>query len=156
VLEVSAVDPEKVIVAGASQGGAMALAVAALSHSVRAAIIDVPFLCHIRRALKVTDSAPYSELSRYLAVQRRHTEVVFDTLGYFDGLNLAPRATAPALFSAGLMDDVTPPSTVFAAFHHYAGPKQIVTWPFNGHDAGQLDQVFRHFAFLRELDLAAP
>jgi cephalosporin-C deacetylase len=47
-------------------------------------------------------------------------------------VNHAKRATAPALFSVGLVDDITPGSTVFAAFNHYAGPKQIEVYPSTG------------------------
>lgn len=60
----------------------------------------------------------------------------FGTLGYFDGLAFARRATAPAWFSAGLRDDVCPPATTVAAHHAYAGPRQLRLWEFNGHDAG--------------------
>jgi cephalosporin-C deacetylase len=35
------------------------------------------------------------------------------------------------------MDQVTPPSTVFAAYNHYAGPKSIEVYPFNGHEGGE-------------------
>ena len=51
-----------------------------------------------------------------------------------------PRADAQALgiklslFSVGLMDDVCPPSTVFASYHHYAGPKDITVYAYNGHE----------------------
>jgi cephalosporin-C deacetylase-like acetyl esterase len=46
------------------------------------------------------------------------------------------RATAPALFSVGLVDQVCPPSTVYAAFNHYAGPAEIREYPFNDHEGG--------------------
>ena len=36
------------------------------------------------------------------------------------------------MFSVGLADLITPPSTVFAAFNHYAGEKQIEIYEFNG------------------------
>ena len=32
------------------------------------------------------------------------------------------------------MDQIRPPSTVFAAYNHYAGPKEIEVYPFNGHE----------------------
>jgi cephalosporin-C deacetylase len=51
-------------------------------------------------------------------------------------VNLATRARVPAWFSAGLMDDITPPSTVFAVHNAWVAERHIVTWPFNGHDAG--------------------
>jgi cephalosporin-C deacetylase len=50
---------------------------------------------------------------------------------------LARRATAPALFSVGLMDPICPPSTVYAAYNAYAGPKEIRVYPFNEHEGGQ-------------------
>jgi cephalosporin-C deacetylase len=67
---------------------------------------------------------------------RDQVEAVFRTLAYFDGMNFAVRAQASALFSVGLMDDICLPSTVFAAYNHYAGPKQIRVWPFNQHEGG--------------------
>jgi cephalosporin-C deacetylase len=35
------------------------------------------------------------------------------------------------------MDHTCPPSTVFAAYNHYAGPKAIEVYPFNDHEAGE-------------------
>ena len=148
------VDPDGLIVTGQSQGGGLALAVAGLSGHVRAAMIDVPFLCHWRRATEVTDAYPYREIRHYLSVKRDETDAVFATLSNFDGVNFAARASAPALFSVGLMDDVCPPSTVFAAYNHYAGPRSIEVWPYNGHEAGQLIGQVRRYAFLADLGIA--
>jgi len=148
------VDRGRIVVTGQSQGGGLALAVAGLSDRVRAAAIDVPFMCHWRRALDITDADPYHEVTRYLATRRDLVDRVFTTLGYHDGMHFAARATAPALFSVGLMDATCPPSTVFAAFNHYAGPHEMRVWPFNGHDAGQLHQQAERFAFLERLGIA--
>jgi cephalosporin-C deacetylase len=133
----AAVDPARIIVSGGSQGGAIAQAVAGLRPDVRAALIDVPFMTHIRRATEITDEAPYRELAEYCATNRDKIEQAFATLEYFDGLNFASRATAPALYSVALMDAVCPPSTVFAAHNHYAGPAEIRVWPYNGHEGGE-------------------
>jgi cephalosporin-C deacetylase len=148
------VDRARIVVTGQSQGGGLALAVSGLSARVRAAAIDVPFLCHWRRALDVTDADPYHEVVRYLATRRDRAERVLADLAYFDGLQFAVRATAPALFSVGLRDEICPPSTVFAAYNHYAGPKDITVWPFNGHDAGASHQQAERFAFLVRLGIA--
>ena len=48
------------------------------------------------------------ELGGYLSIHRELEAAVFRTLSYVDGLNFAARATAPALFSVGLMDDGLP------------------------------------------------
>jgi cephalosporin-C deacetylase len=148
------VDPDRLAVTGQSQGGGLALAVAGVAPQVRAAAIDVPFLCHWRRAVDVTNEDPYQELTRYLSVRRGQADAAFATLSYCDGLNFAARATAPALFSVGLMDEICPPSTVFAAYNHYAGPKEIRVWPYNGHEAGELVQQMERYAFLERVGLA--
>ena len=130
------VDPSRIAAYGRSQGGGIALAVAGLSPDLPILLADVPFLCHFRRATSLVDTHPYAEVSSYLKIHRDQVEQVFRTLSYFDGMNFAPRARARALFSAGLMDDICPPSTVFAAYNHYAGPKDIRTYEFNVHEGG--------------------
>ena len=82
-------------------------------------------------------TGPYLELVNYLKVHRTKVTTVFDTLSYVDGVNFAARARCPALFSVALMDTTCPPSTVYAAYHHYAGPRQLEVYPFNGHEGGE-------------------
>lgn len=135
VRALSMVDPQRVGVVGASQGGGIALAIAGLTD-VAGLHVQAPFLCDIRRATMITGTGPYLEISEYLAARRTSVRRVFDTLAYFDGVGFARRATAPAWFSAGLMDDLCPPSTAFGAYHAYAGPKHIQVWDYNGHEAG--------------------
>jgi cephalosporin-C deacetylase len=39
------------------------------------------------------------------------------------------------------MDGTCPPSTVFAAYNHYAGPKDITVYPFSDHEGGAVHQT---------------
>jgi cephalosporin-C deacetylase len=142
------VDPGRVAVTGGSQGGGISLAVASLVDDLAGVAPDVPFLSHFERAIGLVDTNPYMELVRYLAVHRDHTEAAMRTLSYIDVARLAPRATAPALFSVALMDDICPPSTVFAAFNAYGGPKEIREYAYNRHEGGQ---AFHEVAKLRWL-----
>ncbi len=132
-----AVDPSRVAALGASQGGAITLAVAGLVPDLAAVAPDVPFLCCFPRALTFSDQDPYGEVVRYLKAHRDDTEAALRTLSYFDGAVLGRLAKAPALFSVGLMDMICPPSTVYAAYNYYAGPKEIREYPFNEHEGGQ-------------------
>lgn len=146
-----AVDPGRIAATGGSQGGGITLAVGGLEPAVSAVMPDVPFLCHYRRATEVTDAAPYLEISRYCQIHRDKVDRVFDTLAYFDGVNFAARSQAQALFSVGLMDEICPPSTVFAAYNHFAGPKDIRIWRYNHHEGGDNYQTVEKVKFLRGL-----
>lgn len=141
------VDAARIAVAGRSQGGGIALAAGALAD-VAAVVADVPFLCHFARAIRLTDEEPFSEIATYLRIYRSEVDAVLRTLSYFDGINFAARGTAPALFAVALMDRVCPPSTVFAAYNHYGGPREINVWPFNGHESGEEDQLHAAQRFL--------
>ena len=144
-----AVDPTTVVLTGASQGGGIVLAAAALSDGVSAAMPDVPFLCDFPRATTLVDTEPYGEIVTYLRVHRDQVETVYRTLSYFDGAVMATRARIPALFSAALMDDTCPPSTIFAAHNAWAGPKSIRVYPFNGHEGGGAEQQRAQLDWLR-------
>lgn len=154
VRSLSFVDSDRVAVTGSSQGGGITIAVAGLAgDAVHACMPDVPFLCHFRRAVELTPHAPFTEVTQYLAVHREAVEQVFRTLSYFDGVVLGRRASAPALFSVALMDDIVLPSTVYAAYHAYGSHQAVEdrgleVYPYNGHESGQTYQWVRQATWL--------
>ena len=151
VRSLDVVDAGRVAVVGGSQGGGAALAAAGLRPGrVAAAVAFVPFLCDFPRALQVADAYPYREVIDYLAVHRAAAERAHRTLAYFDGVNFAARATAPALFSVAMRDVVCPPSTVYGAFNAYGGEHEMRIWEYNGHEGGGIMDEERALAFLRE------
>ena len=123
-----------VAVTGGSQGGALALAAAALRpDAVRVCHADVPFLCDIQRAITLAPHAPYTEIPEFLAENTELIEPALNTLRYVDCALLARRITATTLVSVGLMDDICPPSTVFAAYNEITADKDIIVYPYSGH-----------------------
>ncbi len=144
------IDPDRIAIAGGSQGGGITLAVAGLDPRVFAAMPDVPFLCDFPRAVGLTTRDPYGEIVRYLVAHRGKVEQAFRTLNYFDGVHFAARAQAKALFSVGLMDDVCPPSSVYGAYNAYAGPKTIESYSFNNHEGGGTLQERRQVEWLAQ------
>ncbi len=145
-----AIDPAKIAVTGGSQGGGITLAASGLVPDVQISMPDVPFLCHFRRAITYVDSYPYKEIGEYLKTHRDLCETVYKTLAYFDGVNFAARAKADALYSTGLMDQICPPSTVFAAYNHQNSPKEIKVYDFNGHEGGGAFQTQEKIKFLAQ------
>jgi cephalosporin-C deacetylase len=141
------VDETRIGVTGISQGGGTALAVGALVPRVRGVVARVPFLCDFPRSTTITDAHPFAEIRAYLAVHRDEEAAVFRTLGYIDGVHFARRGTAPALFTAALMDPIVPPSGVFAAYNGYPAEKELAVWRFNGHEGGGPDDDTAALAF---------
>jgi cephalosporin-C deacetylase len=146
-----AVDAGRIALTGGSQGGGITLAAGGLEPGVSVVMPDVPFLCHYRRATEITDEAPYSEIVRFCKAHRDKVDTVFETLSYFDGVNFAARSQARALFSVALMDVICPPSTVFAAYNHFGGPKEIRVYHYNDHEGGANFQTVEKVRFLKGL-----
>ncbi|MEZ3159018.1 acetylxylan esterase [Microbacterium sp. BWT-B31] len=143
------VDPDRVAVTGNSQGGAIAIAAAALHEQVAAALPTAPILCDLPRVVGLTGAEPHHEIVRYLAVHRGAEERVFRTLSYFDGAHLAARANAAALFGCGHMDTIAPPSGAYAAFNRWGGAdREMADYPWNHHEGGEGVHWLRQAAWL--------
>lgn len=155
------VDSSEVFVQGGSQGGGLSIATAGLAAmadvSLAGAMIDVPFLCHFARAITITDALPYKEISNYIRTTPGQEQAVLATLSYFDAVNFAARADIPAIFSVALMDQVCPPSTVFAAYnawgseHEESSETMIKVYTHSGHEGGGPVQVWEQLAWLEAL-----
>ncbi|MER5266245.1 alpha/beta fold hydrolase [Actinosynnema sp. NPDC002837] len=141
------VDETRIAVSGGSQGGGLALAAAALNgEAVKVCHADVPFLCDFQRAITLTDAEPYAEIAKFLAQHVDLIPAARDTLRYVDGALLAKRITATSLLSVGLMDEVCPPSTVYAAYNEITAPKEMAVFPFSGHTTPRVhdERKLRH------------
>jgi cephalosporin-C deacetylase len=138
------VDMRRVGIAGTSQGGGLSIAVAALDKRPKAAMAGVPYLCHYRQALAITEQQPYEEIRQYCRVYPEREQQVYRTLSYFDGMNMAPRVSCPTLVSVGLQDLICPPTTIFAAYNYMgSADKSISVFPYNGHEGNPVHNLER-------------
>jgi cephalosporin-C deacetylase len=128
------VDSKRLAVTGGSQGGALTLAVAALSDRPILAMPDVPFLCDFRRAIAISPNGPYPEIPNFLKMHPSLHDAAIRTLSYCDNMNLAPWITCRTYVCNCLWDDICPPSTVFAAYNHITAEKSMEIYPFHKHE----------------------
>jgi cephalosporin-C deacetylase len=130
------VDKTRIAVMGGSQGGALSLAAAALSDIPKVAVADYPYLSNFERAVDIAPQGPYQEIVQYLRRNAKpEIEVqVKKTLSYFDIMNLASRIKCRTWVSVGLVDEITPPSTIFAAYNSLTCPKEIAVYKYFGHE----------------------
>ena len=93
------------------------------------------------------DKDAYSGLRYYLRSfdpTHEHINEFFTKLGYIDLQYLAPRIKARVYMSTGLMDNICPPSTQFAAYNKITSEKKVEIYPDFGHESlkGATDRVF--------------
>jgi cephalosporin-C deacetylase len=138
VMDLNEVDADRVVATGASQGGGLTLACAALVPRIKRAAPWYPFLSDYQRVCEMDlDVKAYDELRKYFRHHDPRQEAYAETflkLGYIDIQHLAKRIRAQVLMGLGLMDTVTPPSTCFAAYNKIQSQKDVVIYPNFAHE----------------------
>lgn len=148
VMDMPDVDANRVGAMGASQGGALTVACAALEPRIKRAVPVYPFLSDYQRVWEMDQAKDaYLELQEYFRHSdptHRREEQVFETLGHIDIQFLAARIRAEVLWAIGLMDTVCPPSSQFAVFNKIVSPKTMAVYPDFGHEPlpGLNDKAF--------------
>ncbi|MBI4977581.1 MAG: acetylxylan esterase [Spirochaetes bacterium] len=148
VMNMDDVDETRVGAFGGSQGGGLTLACASLEPRIKRAAPTFPFLCDYRRVWEMDQAAnAYAELKTFFRnFDPRHEreDEIFTRLGYIDVQFLTPRIKGEILMGTGLMDNVCPPSTQFAAYNKITSKKNVLIYPDFGHEGlpGFPDRVF--------------
>ena len=147
LMNMESVDEGRVGVFGGSQGGALALACAALEPRVKRAAVMYPFLSDYLRVWQMDQAKDaYAELREFFRrhdPQHKREDEIFERLGYIDIQHLAPRIQAEVVMAVGLEDTICPPSTQFATYNKITSEKSLEFYPDYGHEAlpGFLDQA---------------
>ncbi len=143
------VDETRVGALGGSQGGGLTLACAALEPRIRRAAPTFPFLCDYLRVWEMDLATnAYAELKtffRHFDPTHARRDEWFNRLGYIDVQHLAPRIKGDVLIATGMLDQVCPPSTQFAAYNKITARKEMVIYPDFGHEGlpGWEDRVYQ-------------
>ena len=154
IMDMDDVDENRVGCYGNSQGGALTIACAALEPRIKRAAPLHPFLCDYKRVWDMDlDVDAYDELRYYFKhfdPEHLREEEIFLKLGYIDLVNIAKRVKGEVLCGIGLLDNICPPSTVFAAYNNMTCRKDIKVYPDYKHEGMHffMDETYR---FLKEL-----
>jgi len=138
VMAMPEVDESRVAACGGSQGGALTVACAALEPSIKKLAPIFPFLSDYKRVWEMDKAVgAYQELHdwfRRFDRQHQQEDDVFKALGYIDIQHLAPRIKGDVLWFIGLMDEICPPSTQYAAYNKITSQKDIKLFPDFAHE----------------------
>lgn len=151
VRELDGIDLNRVFVNGASQGGGIGLACAALNPGLinRAAIL-YPFLSDYRMVWELgADQIAYEGLryySRWFDPDGTKLERWFSQLGYIDSKNFAHMIRCPVLFGTGLSDEICPPATQCAVYNNlYCSKKRYLFEGFGHEEIQAFDDLILDF-----------
>ncbi|MES3020278.1 MAG: acetylxylan esterase [Pseudomonadota bacterium] len=149
---------KQLIASGGSQGGQLAIMTAAMDKRVTALVASYP---------------AYSDVSGYLhgstggwpglfrsgadgSVADQPVAPKLATTRYYDTVNFARRLRVPGLYSWGYNDQVTPPTSTFAAYNVIGAPKSLQIAPGQAHTASAAQQSSIEAWILRQAGLKPP
>lgn len=123
-------------VTGASQGGFLSLAVAALDKRVTflAAVHDA--MCDYEAEThNIAGGWPHYFYNKDGSKDIKNIDEEQRIKGarYYDGVNFAKRISVPAWFSFGYNDEVVPPTSSYGLYNTFNGPKKLSVYQMTGH-----------------------
>lgn len=124
-------DRRNLIVAGHSQGGLLAIATAVLDPRVTALVSICPAYCDVTGYLHGR-AGGWPPLLRDASTGHRTSDKIATT-AYYDAVNFARRLKVPGFYTWGFNDDVTAPTSCFAAYNVITAPKELFLVPEAGH-----------------------
>ncbi len=138
-------DGENVWIMGGSQGALQSFAGAYLDKRVTAMAVGVPAGCDLT-GFVIDRVTGWPRPDLLFLEGDSSPEAVAGTAPYFDNVNFARHTNVPMIMSIGFVDGTCKPTTVYAAYNAFQGPKQILDKPRMGHEGGfDIQQAFLSF-----------
>nr|WP_255563668.1 acetylxylan esterase [Mucilaginibacter rivuli] len=144
-------DTTKILVDGASQGGGLALALAAMDKRVKLVTCEVPLYTNFRRAYEITALNPKSQTPVGMLVNyvRTHPnfdkEKLFRVWDYYDPINFVAKIKCPVLMAIGLLDEFCPPECSFATYNALNNKnKEIWVSPNKTHEVDEMYYTYEY------------
>jgi cephalosporin-C deacetylase-like acetyl esterase len=116
-----------IVVTGASQGGYLSIATAALDPRITALQATHPAMCDLVAPLHGRAGGwPHMFRSNLDGTPSRHaTPDRIRTTSYYDTVNFARRVKVPGFYIWGYNDETCPPTSTHAAFNVITAPKTL-------------------------------
>ena len=86
--------------------------------------------------MSVQAALPRDEVKIYLTRYPEQEATVWNTLNYFDPVNIAHRVNCPSFFPLGLQGNTAPPQDSVGIYNLIEGEKELKVLPYDGHGAG--------------------
>ena len=143
------IDKTKIILNGASQGGALVLASAALTNQKLFHVFaDVPSSSLIPSRIQ-EGSGSYRSITEFIKKYPSTETQVLSVQKNFDLINLVASILAPVTVSVGGKDDVCPARLFQPVYDKITSEKKLYIYPYNGHEGGHHEYLALKLKILR-------
>jgi len=123
-------DGKTIGVTGASQGGFLSLAVAALDKRITFLGVVHDAMCDYSAEVHgVAGGWPHY----FYKNTDKSLKVKVDASMYYDGVNFARRINVPGWYSFGYNDEVVPPTSSYGLYNIVTAPKKLSVYQQTGH-----------------------
>ncbi|OCX54614.1 hypothetical protein BEL04_10310 [Mucilaginibacter sp. PPCGB 2223] len=130
-------DSTAIYAAGASMGGYLSMALAAIDKRVNIASANNPVFADFRSlAVTSANSFPMGEILLYNKKAGLKLDQVLNTLDYFDLKNFSDNIKVKTVVGIGLLDNMAPPTAELSMFNNIPANKKLFVFPNLAHDIG--------------------
>lgn len=135
-------DGKNLAVIGGSQGGALAIATAALDARVKVLAAWIPALADLTGYLHNRAGGWHHAFKD----PKNRTPDKIETSKYYDTVNFARRLKTPGIYAFGYNDETCPPTSMFAAYNQIKARKKLLLALELGHALSieQTDRINRY------------
>jgi len=123
---------KRIAFAGTCFGGGVAVAMAALDSRIKCVVADTPWPCAIKWAIEHKIEG-YEQLWGLLDKQPHLREEIYETIKYFDPLELAPACKVPTLIGMNKIDPVVHEFTMKSLYEQLGGTRCLIEYDKTQH-----------------------
>lgn len=125
-------DGSNVVVAGGSQGGALAIVTAGLDSRIKGLVSFYPALCDLTGYLNGR-AGGWPHMFRDTNNKISNTPQKIETSKYYDVVNFARQVKVPGFYSWGFNDVTCPPTSMYSAYNVISAPRTLFLVEETGH-----------------------
>lgn len=138
------------ILEGTSQAGGLAIAIGGLMGTAKAIMANVPSNSDIDQRIK-NSSGSFKAFQKICNFDDGIYKRVLKNVSYFDTKNIAEKIDTPVFVSVGGLDTVCPPKAFYATYNRILSTKELIYYPFSGHEGGGDCHVEKEINFLQSI-----
>ncbi|MCJ8211890.1 acetylxylan esterase [Mucilaginibacter sp. RS28] len=136
------IDANSILVSGASMGGYLSLVTASLDERVTLCSANNPVFSDYRTLLEDKEWPFRDYVTKFLVQKRVPIKRVMDNMDYYDLKNFVSKMKCRTLIGMGLLDNLSPPYTLYQAINNLKNKYKLFVYPELAHEVPKENYVY--------------